>query len=134
MIHLDTSFAIDLLRERARGKDGAATRWLRAHPEEELRVGVHVACELAAGARLAPRAVEEEAKVRRLLAAVVLTYPDERCADTYAEILAWLTPRGERISAMDALIATAALRDAAPLLTRNVREFERVPGLRVERY
>ena len=35
---------------------------------------------------------------------------------------------------MDLLIATAALRDDAPLVTRNVKDFSRVPGLRVLGY
>jgi predicted nucleic acid-binding protein len=35
---------------------------------------------------------------------------------------------------MDLLIATAALVDDAPLLTKNVKDFSRVPGLRVVGY
>jgi predicted nucleic acid-binding protein len=35
---------------------------------------------------------------------------------------------------MDLLIATAALLDDAPLITRNVKDFSRVPGLRVMGY
>jgi predicted nucleic acid-binding protein len=35
---------------------------------------------------------------------------------------------------MDLLIATAALIDDAPLVTRNVKDFSRVPGLRVVGY
>jgi predicted nucleic acid-binding protein len=38
------------------------------------------------------------------------------------------------ISTMDLLIATAAVLDDAPLLTRNTRDFSRVPGLRLIRY
>ena len=32
---------------------------------------------------------------------------------------------------MDLLIATAALVDAAPVVTRNVQDFSRIPGLEV---
>jgi predicted nucleic acid-binding protein len=35
---------------------------------------------------------------------------------------------------MDLLIATAALLDDAPIVTRNVKDFARVPGVRVIRY
>jgi predicted nucleic acid-binding protein len=35
---------------------------------------------------------------------------------------------------MDVLIATTALLDDAPLVTRNVKDFARVPGLRVLPY
>jgi predicted nucleic acid-binding protein len=35
---------------------------------------------------------------------------------------------------VDLLIATAAIIDEAALLTRNVKDFSRVPGLRVLKY
>ncbi len=35
---------------------------------------------------------------------------------------------------MDLLIATAALVEAAPLVTRNTRDFARVPGLELVGY
>jgi predicted nucleic acid-binding protein len=35
---------------------------------------------------------------------------------------------------MDLLIATAAILDDAPLVTGNVKDFSRVPGLRVIGY
>jgi predicted nucleic acid-binding protein len=35
---------------------------------------------------------------------------------------------------MDLLIATSALLDDAPLVTRNVKDFSRVPGLRLLEY
>jgi predicted nucleic acid-binding protein len=35
---------------------------------------------------------------------------------------------------MDLLIATAAILDDATLVTRNARDFQRVPGLRVLTY
>lgn len=38
------------------------------------------------------------------------------------------------IPSMDLLIATAALIDDAPLVTKNVKDFSRVPGLRVIGY
>jgi predicted nucleic acid-binding protein len=38
------------------------------------------------------------------------------------------------MAAMDLLIATAATLDDAPLVTRNVKDFSRVPGVRVLRY
>lgn len=52
------------------------------------------------------------------------------------DLLAGAEPcrRGETISTMDLLIATAAVIDGAPLVSRNAREFERVPGLHVLSY
>ena len=45
-----------------------------------------------------------------------------------------LEARGLGIGPMDTLIAAQALRLAATLVTRNTREFGRVPGLRVENW
>lgn len=42
--------------------------------------------------------------------------------------------RGEVISTIDLLIATAAVPDGVPLVTRNAREFERVPSLHILSY
>ena len=41
---------------------------------------------------------------------------------------------GRSVAAIDLLIATAAILDDAPLITRNVKDFVRAPGLRVVGY
>jgi tRNA(fMet)-specific endonuclease VapC len=48
------------------------------------------------------------------------------------EIRAWLETRGQPIGPCDTLIAAQARRRGATLVTLNVREFERVPNLRIE--
>jgi len=52
----------------------------------------------------------------------------------YAAIRHDLESRGDGIGPMDTLIAAQALRLGATVITRNVREFSRVPGLRVENW
>jgi tRNA(fMet)-specific endonuclease VapC len=52
----------------------------------------------------------------------------------YAAIRHDLEARGEGIGPMDTLIAAQALRLGATIVTRNVREFERVSGLKVENW
>ena len=51
-----------------------------------------------------------------------------------ARLLAAQERARHRIAAMDLLIATAAVMDQAPLVTRNARDFSRVPGLEVVSY
>lgn len=64
-----------------------------------------------------------------------LALPDEEALPaTYGRLLAELRRRGEAISTMALVIATAAIEDGARLVTRNTREFERVPGLHVLGY
>jgi tRNA(fMet)-specific endonuclease VapC len=134
LIHLDTSFLVDLLRERSRGLDGPATRLLDRFAGEELGVSVFVACELLAGAELSANPAGERARVQSLLAALHTEFPDERFAAAYGRLFVWLSRSGGRIGSMDLLIATAAVVAAAPLVTRNSRHFGRVPELETVAY
>lgn len=134
MIHLDTSYLVDLLRESARGKAGPATRRLEELSDEDLWLSVHAACELHAGAEGSDRPVVERQRVASLISGMHLAVPDARFAETFGRLYASLAKRGAVVATMDLLIATAAVEAGAPLLTRNTREFSRVPGLEVATY
>lgn len=135
MIHLETSFLVDLLREQRRDRSGPASTFLEQLPEQEvLAVGVHVVCELMAGAHRADAPRGEVDRLTRLCDALVVHYPDGRFAGEYGRLLAAIREAGQSIDTMDLLIATAAVLDGAPLVTRNDRHFSKVPGLRLQRY
>ena len=135
MIHLDSSFLIDLLREQAKERPGAALDFIESlDPSEVLAVSVHVICELRAGAELSRRALREHDTLDDLLSGLLVAYPDDRFAPAYGRLLASLLRAGKPPAAMDLLIATAAILDDAPLVTRNVKDFSRMPGLRVLQY
>ena len=76
MIHVDTSFLVDLLREQASRKAGPAGAWLSAHEDEALGASVFVTCELEAGAARAAHPQRERSHVRALMATVAIVYPD----------------------------------------------------------
>lgn len=133
-MHLDTSFLVDLLRETVVKKLGPASTFLDTVEAEPLWISVFVACELFAGAELAQNPSAEIERVRRLLGAVQVAYPDDRFPETYGRLLAWLERARKRIATMDLLIATTAVLSDSPLVTRNVKDFSRVPGLRLVRY
>ncbi len=134
MIHLDTSFLVDLLRESANSEEGPASHMLGTIQEEELRMSVFVACELAAGAEMSGKPSEEKRKVDRLCSSLGIDYPDERFPPAYGALLRTQERGSGRISTMDLLIATSALVAEASLLTRNAKDFSRVPGLEVLTY
>ena len=135
MIHLDTSILIDLLREAARERPGPAFDVMESLDDREaLAVSVHVLCELRAGAELGRRPLVEHESLDRLLGGLVVAYPDSRFAPMYGRLLAAIERSTRPVAAMDLLIATAALLDDASLITRNVKDFVRVPGLRVLGY
>ena len=59
---------------------------------------------------------------------------DESAIWQYGELRTLLESQGRPIGSMDTLIAAHALAMGAVLVTNNVREFERVPGLVVENW
>jgi predicted nucleic acid-binding protein len=134
VIHLDTTFLVDAIRESRRGSDGPARRWLADHGAEPLAVSIFVMCELLVGAELHAEAEVERRRVRDTCAGLPVAVPDERLADTYARIHGSLARRGETLAPCDLLIAATALTKEASLLTANEAHFARVPGLRVLGY
>ena len=134
MTHLDTSFLVDLLREGARNVEGPAHRALDGVGDDELVVSVHVACELFAGAELSADPSRERERVAAFLRAVRVVHTTDRFAPLFGRTLAELRRRGEAVSTRDLIIATAALLDGSPLMTRNARHFDRIPGLLVVGY
>ena len=84
--------------------------------------------EKSANPRAAREAVEEF-----LLPFQVVPF-DWRCANEYGKIRAALERQGKAIGGNDMLIAATALANDAVLVTNNVREFKRVPGLSLEHY
>ena len=57
---------------------------------------------------------------------------DDAAAEEYAKIRIYLERRGRIIGHNDLMIAAAARSRDLTLVTHNVREFTRVPGLRIE--
>ncbi|WP_026224446.1 type II toxin-antitoxin system VapC family toxin [Methyloversatilis thermotolerans] len=94
-----------------------------------------VACELRFGAQRKGSAVLTE-RVNALLEAMVVRPLDEPADAHYADIRATLeragTPAGTPISSHDMLIAAHARSRALTLVTHNLREFQRMPRLKVE--
>ena len=89
--------------------------------EYELRYGLLRLPSDAAATRLTALA--------QLLRPMQLLPFDSECAALAARIRANLEAAGTPIGPHDTLIAATALRYQATLVTRNIREFSRVPGL-----
>lgn len=89
--------------------------------EYELRYGLERLSDDAAKPRLAA--------LNTFLDFVRVMDFDSHCAQHAARIRAGLERAGTPIGPHDTLIAATVLRHQATLVTRNVREFSRVPGL-----
>lgn len=125
---LETTFLVDLEREAAAGP-GPAHAFLEDHPDRPLHVTFTMAGELAAGPSLDDRDRWEEL----LDPFVVLPWTPE-VAWRYGRTFRYLRTNGLLIGSNDLWIAATALSVGMPLVTRNLDEYRRVPGLEVLDY
>jgi tRNA(fMet)-specific endonuclease VapC len=133
-LFLDTTFCIDLMRERKRDKNGPASRKLASLGEIPLYMSLFVACELHARARLSKDPQAELRKVEALTEMVEVVHPERSFAVAYGETEAFLRRKGKAIPTMDLLIGLTAKLYGLPLLTGDEEHFRRIPGLIVETY
>ena len=124
---LDSSVCIAVMRDRPKGSRRLAESWLRS----DTAVSSIVLAELEVGARLSARPEQAREALDRLLENLSITPFDQAAAERYGTLRASLQTAGRLIGPLDMLIAAHALSLNLPLLTGNVREFERVPGLQV---
>lgn len=114
-----------------------SARLRTAQQAGELRLSVMVLAELEFGAEKARVALGATLYARRVrdLCAVLTPEPlSANFAVHYARVRLHLETRGEKIGDRDTIIAAHALALGAVLITRNVAEFSRVPGLKVENW
>ncbi len=126
---LDTNIWIGL----ARGEQGLRERLGRLNPARIFCCSV-VRAELMFGARKSRRVGENLAGFGRLLQPFESAPFDDEAAGHYGLVRAALERAGTPIGADDLLVASIALARDFVLVTRNSREFARVPGLRTEEW
>lgn len=128
MICLDTNIVISIVNGRSSS--------LRHRFGEQMRAGTAVAMPVVAlfemryGLAKSDRREHSERVLERFLGLGIEVLPFEaEDAVQAGEIRAYLERAGTPIGHYDYLIAAQALRHEAALVTLNVREFARVPGL-----
>ena len=126
---LETTFLVDLEREAIRGVEGPALTFLEAIPETRLHIALTTAGEMASGSGSLAREAWD-----RLFQRFQVLHPDQDVAWRYGGLYRHLRRTGTPIGANDLWIAATALVHGLPLVTRNVREFQRVPELDVRGY
>ena len=101
-------------------------------PLHDCGVSIIVLGELEWGVAQSRRFEENKAALRALLAAVQVVDMDAEAARQYGRLRAHLRSIGQPIGPNDLWIAAHALACDVPLVTHNLSEFQRVPGLSVE--
>lgn len=125
---LDTDICIHILN----GREPDLIERFSTHAPTDLALPSIVRAELLWGAQRSARVQENLDRVR-LFAEPLQTLPfDDLCAEAYGIIRTHLAEQGTPMGPNDLLIAATAIARDCCLVTRNRREFERVPDLPLE--
>lgn len=126
---LDTNILSSLLKQPS----GAVASRICSVGEDAICTSIIVACELRYGAAKKDSPTLS-GKVEQLLSTVEVLPLDENADGKYAQLRAALEKAGTPIGANDYLIAAHALSLELTLVTDNIGEFSRVPGLTMENW
>jgi tRNA(fMet)-specific endonuclease VapC len=126
---LDTNVLSQLIRD----PQGAVAMQLATVGDAQVFTSVVVASELRFGARKKGSTVLTD-RVDQLLASIEVAPLEVGVDRLYADIRHALESSGQLIGANDLFIAAHALEQEATLVTDNVAEFQRVPGLHIENW
>ncbi|MEA3243257.1 MAG: type II toxin-antitoxin system VapC family toxin [Pseudomonadota bacterium] len=126
---LDTNILSDLVRN----PQGVVAAQITRAGEDTVCTSIIVAAELRYGA-VKSNSAKLAGRVDLILSALEIL-PLEKPADhQYASLRHHLTRQGALIGPNDLLIAAHALANDLTVITANVGEFSRVPGLKVENW
>lgn len=126
---LDTNVWIALLKSNPEVVAG-----VRRVGIESLYLCAPVWSELWFGACNSQRVTENQGRIRELASHVPSLPFDDRAAEHCGEIRALLARQGRPIGPYDLQIAAIARSAGLRLVTRNISEFSRVPGLTIENW
>lgn len=112
----------------------AVSERLRMVGAANTRIPAMVKAELLYGAEKSARRQANNEHVHAFLSAFEVVPFCSRCAEAYAVIRATLERKGTPIGPADIVIATTVLAHNGTLVTDNVSEFSRVPGLHIENW
>jgi tRNA(fMet)-specific endonuclease VapC len=130
MMHLlDTNAFTAIIQ----GHPAALGAYAKLNPEM-VKMSVISLGEIAFGLSRHKLAASKQARIRALLEDVEALPLASAAAGIYGAIKADLLKRGEPIGGNDFWIAAHALALGATLVTANLREFKRVPGLKLENW
>ena len=111
---------------------GQVRNHMRQHEDLDFKLCTPVLWELMTGANKARDSSAQHARLALLQERFELLLFDLAAAHHAAQVRAKLEAQGTPIGAVDTMIAGVALAHGLILVTRNVREFERVQGLQIQ--
>jgi len=125
---LDTNICIYALHRRMPQVLGTMLSKKRG----DLVISALVVAELATGVEGSQRVEANRSALRAFLAEMTIEPWPEAAAWHYAREIKRLKKQGRIIGTIDLMLGCQALTENDILVTHNVREFERIEGLRIE--
>ena len=125
---LDTNICIYLIKNRP----PEVRERLRRYMTGELGISSIVVSELMYGVQKSSQPEKNMVALTAFLLPLEILPFDEIAARHYGKVRAELERKGTPIGGMDMLIAGHALAMGCTLITHNIREFSRIPELKVE--
>lgn len=127
---LDTNTCIYIIKR----KPPKVLEKFQALDISDLGISSITVAELEYGVYKSQRQEQNRAALSQFLIPLEVIRFDERATQTYGRIRAELERQGIVIGSMDMLIASQAISFGLILVTNNVRELSRIPGLVIENW
>ena len=127
---LDTDTCIYLIRN----KPSEVPRRFEEHSVGDIGISSVTAAELYFGVQRSRRRDQNQGALEQFLLPLSVVGFDQQAAASYGRVRATLERTGKPIGPLDTLIAAHALDLGLTLVTNNVQEFARVPGLALENW
>ena len=125
---LDTNICIYLIKKQPE----SVLLKMQAHMQDGLCISSITLAELQHGVSASAAVEKNNIALNQFLSIIEILNFDDEAAFEYGKIAADLKRKGTPIGPMDTLIAGHALATGKTLVTNNVKEFERVVGLKFE--
>jgi len=127
---LDTNVCLYIIRE----KPIRVLKKLRTFDLTDIVISVITHSELEYGVSKSNRQKDNLEALTKFLSPLEIVPYDDKAAADYGQIRNYLEKKGAIVGAMDMLIGAHARSIPATLVTNNLKEFKKIPGLRVENW
>ena len=124
---LDTNICIYLIRQ----KPPKVLRHFKSHGVGDIGISSITLAELHYGVSKSQHAEKNRQALDEFVLPLEIEGFNEKAAAEYGTIRADLEKAGKPVGAMDMLIGAHAVSLGATLVTNNVKEFKRIPNLKV---
>jgi tRNA(fMet)-specific endonuclease VapC len=125
---LDTNVCIYLIKEHP----ASVVERFASHIVGDIGISVITLAELEYGVAKSSRPAKNREALEQFVSPLEVAPFDRQATAAYGRLRSTLEKKGQPIGSMDLLIAAHAIGLDVRLITHNVKEFGRVPGLRIQ--